>query len=353
MAWEEEQVQVTEEVQQVEEEVQADEEEQAAVVHTVSLLQDAGILTAGEVRKLQEAGYFTCESLGMTTKRELLTVKGIGESKADKILAEASKYVTTGFVSAKDIQQYRAEVMQISTGSKDLDKLLDGGVETGSITEIFGEFRTGKTQICLQLCVTCQLPADQGGGEGRALVIDTEGTFRPERCIAIADRYGLQSEAVLDNIVVARAYNSDHQSRLLLEAAQLMAASRFSLVIVDSATNLFRTDYSGRGQLSERQMHLAKFLRGLQRLADEFGVAVVITNQVVATVDSGAGMFAGPGIKPIGGNIVAHASTTRLFLRKGRGNSRICKIYQSPSLPEGECNFALEEDGIQDAKPDT
>lgn len=260
--------------------------------------------------------------------------------------------MTTGFVTAKDVHMIRSEVMQICTGSKDLDKLLDGGIETGNITEIFGEFRTGKTQLCLQLCVTCQLPADQGGGEGRALVIDTEGTFRPERCIAIAERYGLRAEDVLDNIVVARAYNSDHQSRLLMEAAQLMASSRYSLVIVDSATNLFRTDYSGRGQLSERQMHLAKFLRGLQRLADEFGVAVVITNQVVATVDSGAGMFAGPGIKPIGGNIIAHASTTRLYLRKGRGNTRICKIYDSPSLPEGEANFALEEDGIQDAKPD-
>lgn len=260
--------------------------------------------------------------------------------------------MTTGFVTAKDFHMIRAEVLQISTGSKDLDKLLDGGVETGNITEIFGEFRTGKTQLCLQLCVTCQLPADQGGGEGRALVIDTEGTFRPERCIAIAERYGLRSEDVLDNIVVARAYNSDHQSRLLMEAASLMASSRYSLVIVDSATNLFRTDYSGRGQLSERQTHLAKFLRGLQRLADEFGVAVVITNQVVASVDAGSGMYAGPSIKPIGGNIIAHASTTRLYLRKGRANTRICKIYDSPNLPEGEANFALEEDGIQDAKPD-
>lgn len=229
---------------------------------------------------------------------------------------------------------------------------MDGGIETGSITEIFGEFRTGKTQICLQLCVTCQLPADNGGGEGRALYIDTEGTFRPERCLAIAERYGLRGSDILENIAVARAYNSDHQTRLLMDAAKLMSSSRYSLIVVDSVTGLYRTDYSGRGQLSERQMHLAKFLRGLQRLADEFGVAVVVTNQVVATVDGGAGMFAGPGVKPIGGNIIAHASTTRLSLRKGRGNCRICKVYDSPNLPESEATFALEDDGIQDAKPD-
>lgn len=265
-----------------------------------------------------------------------------------------SKYLpNASFMTAKDLQATRQDHMQLSTGSKDLDKLLDGGIETGSITEIFGEFRTGKTQLCMHLCITAQLPSDQGGAEGRALVIDTEGTFRPERCIAIADRYGLSPEEALQNIVVARAYNTDHQSKLLVEAAQLMSTSRYAIVIVDSVTNLFRTDYSGRGQLSERQMHLGKFLRGLQRLADEFGVAVVITNQVVATVDAGAGMYGGPGVKPIGGNIIAHASATRLYLRKGRGNSRICKIYDSPNLPEGEATFALEENGIQDAKPDT
>lgn len=231
-----------------------------------------------------------------------------------------------------------------------MDQLLDGGVEAGCITEIFGEFRTGKTQLCHHLCVSCQLPIESGGGEGRALYIDTEGTFRPERCLAIAERYGLNGQDVLDNIAVARAYNSDHQTKLLLQAAQMMVESRFALVVVDSATALYRTDYSGRGQLSERQMHLARFLRGLTKLCDEFGVAIVITNQVVAQVDGN--VFAGPGIKPIGGNIVAHTSHIRLFLRKGRGNTRICKIYDSPNLPESEANFAIEADGIQDAKGD-
>jgi len=126
-----------------------------------------------------------------------------------------------------------------------------------------------------------------------------------------------------------------------------MAEERFALLVVDSATALYRTDFSGRGELSARQMHLGKFLRNLQRLSDEFSVAVVITNQVMSQVD-GSAMFAGDAKKPIGGNIMAHASTTRLYLRKGRGESRICKIYDSPCLPESEAVYAIGKGGIDD-----
>jgi DNA repair protein RAD51 len=148
-----------------------------------------------------------------------------------------------------------------------------------------------------------------GGGEGKCLFIDTEGTFRPARLMAVAERWGLNPEEVLDNVAYARAYNADHQQELLKQASGMMSESRFSLLIVDSLTSLYRTDFSGRGELGARQLHLAKFLRALLRLADEFGVAVVVTNQVVAQVD--AGPFAGDKKIPIGGNIVAHASTTR------------------------------------------
>jgi DNA repair protein RAD51 len=229
-----------------------------------------------------------------------------------------------------------------------LSPLLAGGFETGSITELYGEFRTGKTQLCHTLCVTCQLPVDQGGGEGKALYIDTEGSFRPERLVAIAERFGVSPEDVLDNVAYARAFNSEHQQQLLDQAASMMAENRFGLVVVDSATALFRNEFVGRGELANRQQQLGQFLRKLQRLADEFGCAVVITNQVVANVDGG-GMFAGPAFKAIGGNIMAHASTTRLALRKGRGENRICKVVDSPMLPESEAEFAIAETGIVDS----
>jgi len=304
-------------------------------------------INSADIKKLLEAGFHTVESIAYATKKSLSTVKGISEPKADKLLAEASKLVPMGFTTATELHKQRQDIIQVTTGSKELDNLLDGGFETGSITEMFGEFRTGKTQLCHQICVTCQLPLDQGGGEGKAMYIDTEGTFRPERILAIAERYGLNGDDVLDNIAYARAFNTDHQSQLLLQASAMMAENRFAVIVVDSATALYRTDYSGRGELSARQMHLARFLRTLQRLADEFGIAVVITNQVVAQVD-GQAMFADPK-KPIGGNIMAHASTTRLYLRKGRGESRICKIYDSPSLPEAEATFAITAHGITDS----
>ncbi len=161
-------------------------------------------------------------------------------------------------------------------------------------------------------------------------------------------RYGLNGDDVLENVAYARAYNSDHQAQLLIQASAMMSETRFAVIVVDSATALFRTDYTGRGELNARQVNLAKFMRSLARIADEFGVAVVVTNQVVATVD-GASAYTPDPKKPVGGNIMAHASTTRLSLRKGKGENRICKIYDSPCLPEAETEFAISTSGIVDA----
>lgn len=262
----------------------------------------------------------------------------------------AYDWVPMGFTTASEFHVRQSNLIRLSTGSKQLDTLLGGGIETGAITELFGEFRTGKSQICHTIAVLAQLPIDMGGGEGKCLYIDTEGTFRPQRLIPIAQRFGLEPQYALDNVAYARAYNADHQLQLLDQASGMMSQSRFSVLIVDSIMALYRTDYSGRGELSARQMQVAKFMRKLQMLADEYGIAVIITNQVVAQVDGGAGMFNMDPKKPIGGNIVAHASTTRLSLRKGRGPNRMCKIYDSPCLPEAECVFAIYQDGIGDAE---
>lgn len=238
-------------------------------------------------------------------------------------------------------------MVKLTTGSVEIDKLLEGGIETASLTEVFGEFRTGKTQLCHTLCVTCQMSVTDGGAEGKAIYIDTEGTFRPARLQQIAERFGLDPTVALENVAYARAHNSEHQIELLKVAAALMAQDRYALLVVDSASALFRTDYIGRGELSERQMQLGQFLRQLTRLAEEFGVAVFLTNQVVA--DPGAMSFAKDSTKPIGGNIMAHASTTRLRLRKGRGDNRIMTVFDSPTLPEADAQYAVSAAGICDA----
>jgi meiotic recombination protein DMC1 len=192
------------------------------------------------------------------------------------------------------------------------------------------------------------LPRAQGGGQGKVLFIDTENTFRPERIKAIAERYDLDPEQVLSNIMVGRAFTVDALINLLMQGASVMVEDCFSLLIVDSIMAPFRVDYSGRGELAERQQCLAKVLSKLQKISEQFNVAVFLTNQV--TADPGGGMtYAVDPKKPVGGNILAHASTTRLFLRKGKGDQRVCKIYDSPTIPESECLFQLSEGGVTDA----
>lgn len=320
------------------------EEEEDIAFRPVSYLETVGI-SKQDINKLAINGYTTVDAIAYATKRDLLKINGISENKVERILKEAMKICPHGFETATTYHQRRATLIQLSTGSAELDKLLQGGIETGSITEIFGEFRTGKTQLMHQLAVTCQLPIDMGGGEGRCIWIDTENTFRPERIVQISQRYNLNPKEALDNIAVAQAPNTDVQLSYLQEAAAMMAAQRYALVCIDSATALYRTDYMGRGELAARQQHLALFLRRLQRLCDVFGVAVIMSNQVVAQVD---GMTVGDNKKPIGGNIMAHASTTRLYFKKGRAEQRVCKIYDSPCLPEGEAKFAISTKGIVD-----
>ena len=147
----------------------------------------------------------------------------MSEQKVDKILSEAAKLVPLGFTTATEYHQRRSDLITITTGSPALDLVIGGGMETGSITELFGEFRTGKSQICHTLAVTCQLPVDMGGGEGKCMYIDTESTFRPVRLLAVAERFGLDGQEVLDNVAYARAYNADHQLDLLVQAAAMMA----------------------------------------------------------------------------------------------------------------------------------
>ena len=216
-----------------------------------------------------------------------------------------------------------------------------------SITEAFGEFRTGKSQMAMTLCVTAQLPRAQGGGQGKVLYIDTENTFRPERIKSIAKRYELDPEEVLDNIMVGRAFTVDALSNLLTQAAGAMIEDTYSLLIIDSIMQPFRVDFSGRGELSERQQVLGRMLSKIQKLCEQFNIAIFITNQVMADPSGGMSYAVDPK-KPIGGHIIAHMSTTRLFLRKGKGEQRVCKIWDSPSIGEAEAIFQLSEGGICD-----
>ena len=333
-------------LQEDEEEEEANQaEESGPEFHELDKLQEGGI-NSSDIQKLKDAGFNSLEAISYTAKKNLVLIKGLSEAKIDKIIKVVEDILNYKIQPSTVALEERKKLTRITSGSKELDNLLGGGFESNSITELFGEFRTGKTQICHTLCVTCQLPKSDGGGEGKAIYIDTEGTFRPEKLALIAERFGLDPKETIENVYYARAYNSDHQQRLLVQVCALMCEQKFSLLIVDSATALYRTDYTGRAELSNRQISLGRFLRNLQKIADEHKIVVVITNQVVATVDGNA--FGGNDKKPIGGHIMAHACQTRLYLKKGLKQNRICKIYDSPSLPEAEASYSITDRGIDD-----
>lgn len=249
------------------------------------------------------------------------------------------------------MQEKRRQVMRITTGSVALDTILGGGMETSSITELFGEFRTGKTQLAHTLCVTSQLSFQMKGGQGKVIYIDTEGNFRPERITAISERFGLEVNQTLDNIIVCRVFSHEEQMNIIKPIAGLLSdpsQGPFRLLIIDSIIALFRVEFSGRGELADRQQRLGQHLSHIVRLAEEFNIACVIINQCMS--DPGQTISIGPPqAKPVGGHVLAHASTTRVQLKKGKENLRIAKIYDSPLMPEEEATFAITNGGIDDA----
>ncbi len=311
----------------------------------VTRIEDLPGVGPATAEKLYAAGYNTLESIAVASPMELAEVAGLGETQALKIINAAREALEMGWMTAEELLERRKEVGHITTMSKNLDNLLGGGVETQSITEFYGKFGSGKTQICHQLAVNVQLPLEKGGLDGAALYIDTENTFRPERIMAMAQAIGLDPHEALKNIYVARAYNSDHQMLLAEKAREIIEEKNIRLVVVDSLTAHFRAEYVGRGKLAERQQKLNRHIHTLQKLADAYNLAVVVTNQVMAKPDI---LFGDP-TEPVGGHVLAHAATYRVYLRKGKGEKRIARLVDSPHLPEGEAVFAIKPEGIRDA----
>jgi DNA repair protein RadA len=294
--------------------------------------------------KLRDAGFKTVESIAVANVGSLKEATGMGESMVQKVINAARDMLQIGFMTGTEVWEKRKSLKRISTGSSVLDQLLGGGVETQAITEFFGEFGSGKTQICHQLAVNTQLPEEQLGlGQG-TLYLDTENTFRPERIVHMSEAVGLNPTEVLDKIIVARAYTSDHQILMAEKAEEILGEKDIGLIVVDSLTSQFRSDYSGRGMLADRQQKLNRHMHSLQRLADIYNLAVVVTNQVMARPD----FFFGDPTAPIGGHIVGHSSTFRIYLRKSKGGKRVARLIDSPSLPEGEAIFSIGMEGIRD-----
>ena len=309
-------------------------------------LEDLPGIGPAAVEKLEAGGIYDLMGIAVLGPKELAEISGLSESVARKAIQAARKMMSLGFQDGLEFAEKRKEVCNITTGSKEFDNLLGGkGLETKAITEAFGSFGSGKTQIGLSLAVNVQFPLDKGGAEGKAVYIDTEGTFRPERIRQIAEAKGLNPENVLKNIFVARAFNSDHQILLIDKIGEMIKEGEvIRLVVIDSLTAHFRAEYSGRGQLADRQQKLNRYIHNLMKMAEQFNLSVYVTNQVM----SNPAMMFGDPTTPIGGNIVGHASTYRLYIRRGKKGSRVAKLIDSPNLPDNECVFFVSSGGVVD-----
>lgn len=304
--------------------------------------------------KLKDAGFSSIESIAVASPSELGSAADIGESTASKIIQAARQAANIGGFETGDILfEKRKDIGKISTGCTNFDLILGGGIESQSLTEIYGEFGSGKTQIAHQLSVNVQLSKEYGGLNGSVILIDTENTFRPDRIKQMVIgrskllNIELNEDDFLKNIHVARAYNSNHQMLLVDSATELATKLKNTdkpvrLLIVDSVTSHFRAEYIGRGTLSDRQQKLNKHLHSLQRFSDMFNASVVVTNQVMSKPDT----FFGDPTKPIGGHVLGHTATFRLYTRKSKGDKRIIKLVDSPNLPESETIIEVTKDGI-------
>lgn len=300
---------------------------------------------AATAEKLIDAGYKDLIGIAVSSPGELNEVAGLGEAVSRKIINFARNNLDMGFESGDQLLKKRENIIKIRTGSNALDALLDGGIETGAITEFYGAYGTGKTTIAHQLVVNVQLPKEKGGAGGVAVWVDSEGTIRPEFIKKIAEANGMDSNKVLKNFRSVRSFNSDHQMLLVEKIEDLIKEGLpIKLLIVDSLMGHFRSEFSGRGMLASRQQKLNKHMHHLLKLAHIHGIAVYVTNQVMAKPDT----FFGDPTEAIGGHVLHHASTYRVYLRRGKKGTRVAKLVDAPALPESEAIFIVTEGGVRD-----
>ena len=305
-------------------------------------IQDLPGVGAATAEKLKDSGFGTMMSIAVASPGELVEFGGVTEATARKIIQSARSALEMGFESGQDLLKKRQSVVKMKTGSKAFDELMGGGFESGAITECFGEFGSGKTQIGHVLSVLCQ----KNDPDAVAVYIDTENTFRPERIVQLAEGAGMDVEKTLKHIKVAKTYNSDHQMLLAEKVEDLIKDEglKVKVVVIDSLTAHFRAEFIGRGTLAERQQKLNKHMHALAKLADVHNLCMYVTNQVQAD----PAQFFGDPTKAVGGHIVAHASTFRVYLRKGKKGTRVAKLIDSPNLPDAECGFVVNVDGLKD-----
>lgn len=323
--------------------------------------------------KLIEAGYERYQDIALASVGDL-TTEGIGDSSAQKIINSARDNTDVGgFQTGNEALEERSNIGKITSGHQEIDEILSGGFEESAITELFGEHKTGKSQFTHQLCVNVQLPPEFGGTGKSAVYIDTEDSYRPERIVemvrglddevlqACMDRDGIDGtpsdgdameeleDKFLSRVYSSSAINTNMQMMLVQEAEDIAKKLRDSdfpvgLLVVDSVIGHFRAEYSGRGELADRQQKLTRHMDDLTTFSTTYDASVVLANQVLANPDQ----FFGDPMKAAGGNVITHRSTFRVKLRQGKKEKRVFMLEDAPNLPDGQTPYVVTEDGIEE-----
>jgi DNA repair protein RadA len=309
-------------------------------------IQDIEGIGPTTAKKLREAGIFSVMDLAVAAVEDLaVDINASKESAASFIMAaqkllRESDVLEKEFITADTALKKRRSLLRCSTGSSMLDDLFLGGIETQAVTELYGEFGSGKSQICHTMCITAGQPVESGGLNSGVIYIDTEGTFRPERLEQISSSRNIDPVRALQNVAVCKVYNSAHLELIVKNLGKYIDDYKAKLVVVDSIISLHRAEFSGRGTLADRQQRLNSIMHKLLRISEIYNIAIIVTNQVQSAPDT----FFGDPTKPTGGNVIGHASTYRVYLRKS-GENRIAKMIDSPYHPYSEVRFTINEKG--------
>jgi DNA repair protein RadA len=291
---------------------------------------------------------------------EVVEITGMTREEANTAVEYAHQHLIASgklhksFERATDVANRRRNMERFTSGSNDFDNFLIGGFETQSSYELYGEYRSGKTQTCFTAAVMAQLPKEKGGLDGQVIYLDTEGTFRPERITQIVISRNLgDPEEFLNGIIYSRLWNYDQQMLAIREDIEYHIRKEqeeghkpIRLVIVDSLIALFRGEMTELGQFSYRQKMISKMYHLLNRLSEIYNFSVIVTNQMVA----GIGMFEKD--HAAGGNIVGHKSTYRIYLRS-QSKGIIARMEDSPMHARYEVILMLGEKGVTDPEKDS
>jgi DNA repair protein RadA len=331
------------------------------------IIEDIPDLTSETLERLRKLNINSVYQLAVQTPSELASWINDAQfdvESASSLIRNARKILTENEVLSKefstgdDLLEKRNKISRYTTGSKKFDNFLNGGFETQAITEIAGEFGSGKSQICHSLCVAANklaensrlgdIDKDKQPMAETIIFIDTEATFRADRVYQIAEQNGFDPLTILQKIYHCKIFNSEELESLINNLDKFIEQYNTKLVIIDSIISLHRAEFSGRETLAERQQRLGKMLNKLRRYADIYNIAVVITNQVVSYTDNP--QFGTDYIKPAGGNIMGHNSTYRIFLKRS-GKNRVATMFDSPYHPNHQIKFMISDDGIRNATP--